>query len=188
MTELYDSLITQALPEVIADKPEVQALAMAVRDAVRLVLSLSDASRTPSLIDSLSGKRLDIVAAEMRTPSYSSYYTDTVKRILIKNTIAFYKKAGTVGAINRLVSAIFGDGEVVEWFNYSGEAQHFKVRTANPTVTAENIADFTAAVDSVKRKSSYLDEILIDLSADMTAFFGHALHVGDSITLPKMQA
>ncbi|WP_352416294.1 phage tail protein [Oscillibacter ruminantium] len=189
MINLHDASIADLLPEYMTATPETQALAYAVRQQVRRLMTAADGTMVWSNIDALDNAKLDALAAEMRVPNYSESYAVGVKRSLLKAVISYYMKAGTAGAMQEIIEAIFSNGKVVEWYAYGGSHHHFRVYTTNPSVSGEMAARFTAAIAAVKRKSTILDGVVVNAdTGEMAIHTAMAIWISDSVTLPRMRS
>ena len=129
---------------------------------------------------------LDLLAVELRTPVYKQTYSVAIKRALVKESLIFYDQMGTPAAVNRIIEAVFGVGYIKEWWECGLQPHHFKAYTTNPVVTAANVQEFKEVLNSVKRLSSWLDEVVLDLSTDAAQpKVGFFVHTGDIVTLNK---
>lgn len=186
MINLKGGRFTDLLPNNLASQIEVQALAYAIGRQIDTICAYADNARVYAALSNVPEIVLDILAAELRTPAYREDYSINVKRALIEGTIIFYAKMGTPSAVNRIIRAIFGTGYIKEWFDYGGEPYHFKAYTTNPTVTQAGVAEFIKVLNTVKRLSAWLDEIILALSTDaMNTYIGFWVHTGDFIKLNK---
>lgn len=163
MTNLYDGQITDLLNNGMRYNPETIAVGYAVREEKRRIMALAARTRLMSAIDTLDERILDILAVELRTPAYQDSFHLDVKRTLVKGTLPFYAKLGTPAAVNWLIRTIFGAGHVEEWFDYDGDPHHFRAyvgSNGSDTITPENLREFRRMVASVKRLSSWMDDIV----------------------------
>ena len=100
---------------------------------------------------------------ELQTPLYKNDYPLTVKRQIVKNSMLYYIRSGTRGAVEELLADIYQGAEVEEWFEYGGEPNYFRVaidisRTTVP-VAEMAPAEFESWLYSVKRASSALESL-----------------------------
>lgn len=163
MIKLTDARLTDALPKTLAEQPWVQALAEASRKMRRRVMAYADRTRLFCDIDEASEEALDALAMELQTPLYKNDYPLTVKRQIVKNSMLYYIRSGTRGAVEELLADIYQGAEVEEWFEYSGEPNHFRVaidisRTTVP-VAEMTPAELEGWLYSVKRASSALESL-----------------------------
>lgn len=163
MIKLTDARLTDALPKTLAEQPWVQALAEASRKMRRRVMAYADRTRLFCDIDEASEEALDALAVELQTPLYKNDYPLTVKRQIIKNSMLYYIRSGTRGAVEELLADIYQGAEVEEWFEYGGEPNYFRVaidisRTTVP-VAEMTPAELESWLYSVKRASSALESL-----------------------------
>lgn len=163
MIKLTDARLTDALPKTLAEQPWVQALAEASRKMRRRVMAYADRTRLFCDIDEASEEALDALAVELQTPLYKNDYPLTVKRQIVKNSMLYYIRSGTRGAVEELLADIYQGAEVEEWFEYGGEPNYFRVaidisRTTVP-VAEMAPAELESWLYSVKRTSSALESL-----------------------------
>lgn len=163
MIKLTDARLTDALPKILAEQPWVQALAEASRKMRRRVMAYADRTRLFCDIDEASEEALDALAVELQTPLYKNDYPLTVKRQIVKNSMLYYIRSGTRGAVEELLADIYQGAEVEEWFEYGGKPNYFRVaidisRTTVP-VAEMAPAELESWLYSVKRASSALESL-----------------------------
>lgn len=163
MIKLTDARLTDALPKTLAEQPWVQALAEASRKMRRRVMAYADRTRLFCDIDEASEEALDALAVELQTPLYKNDYPLTVKRQIVKNSMLYYIRSGTRGAVEELLADIYQGAEVEEWFEYGGEPNYSRVaidisRTTVP-VAEMTLAELESWLYSVKRASSALESL-----------------------------
>lgn len=175
MIRLKDSNITDILPEVFTADPKITALGYAIQKAMQRFLSYSQTTSVYSTIDSADDSVLDMLAAELDTQYYDATLDLTTKRNLVKNTLIWHMTSGTPAAVEELVAAVFGEGEVKEWFEYGDDPFYFKVIT-NALMT-ENMSDqFTAMLDRVKNARSHIRAIEIHREIMQPFYSGACAH------------
>ena len=161
MIDLRGSHFTDIMPENMASQLETQAFAYAVGLQVEKLCINADRVRIYAAVDDMPEHILDVLAVELRTPAYNQDFSIEVKRELVKETIPFYTKLGTPAAVNKMIHAVFGGGDMEEWFNYGGDPHHFRavVNITEMEIKPGAIREFIRIISSVKRLSSWLDEI-----------------------------
>ena len=158
MIKLQDSQISHILPEYLSERANVQALSYALyRAAERLIDYCGNISVFAS-IDTAPDFVLDILAMELNTLYYDDSLPIQAKRSLIKNTLVWYMSAGTPAAVEELVAAVFGEGEVKEWFEYGGKPYYFKIVT-NADMQVSGIEYFNSMISKVKNVRSHLENL-----------------------------
>ncbi len=166
MIDLSKAHLTDSLPRIIVKEPWAQAMSAAINNQIAKLVLASKKAMVYADIYNASEQILDILATEMQIPEYSSEYSIDVKRSLVLGGLSYWSKAGTVQATEDVLKSIFEDANISEWFDYSGEPGYFKITTANPNITEQNISDFKAAAERVKRLSAWLDGVELTLGVE----------------------
>ena len=80
-----------------------------------------------SRIDELPEILIDLLAWQWHVDYYEPDLSLEVKRNLVKSSISWHRIKGTPQAVEQLVTQLFGNAKVSEWFDYSGRAYFFRV-------------------------------------------------------------
>lgn len=175
MIKLSGSRFTDIMPDNLASQVETQAFAYAVGRQIEKLCAYSDAARTYAAIATMPEWLLDYMAVELRTPSYDENYSLKTKRALIQGSLLFYTQMGTPAAVNRIIEAIFETGYIEEWYEYDGDPHHFRAYVGDGgEVGPGELEEFRRVLSSVKRLSSWLDDIITitAMDPDMVTFTG----------------
>lgn len=175
MIKLSGSRFTDILPANLASQVETQAFAYAVGRQIEKLCAYSDAARTYAAIATMPEWLLDYMAVELRTPSYDENYSLKTKRALIQGSLLFYTQMGTPAAVNRIIETIFETGYIEEWYEYDGDPHHFRAYVGDGgEVGPGELEEFRRVLSSVKRLSSWLDDIITitAMDPDMVTFTG----------------
>lgn len=164
------------IPQFMRGDDAVRGLAAAIDEIVPGLAASIDKLSTWDHIDELSGAELDDLAVELNIPWYDSTASLAIKREVIKNSDNVYKHIGTKWAVENIIRTYFGDGYIMEWFEYDGEPGHFRVYSSNPSLNNERLAEFLALLNKTKRASAKLDGISITLDAELVLSTGVAIH------------
>lgn len=124
----------------------------------------------------MTDEQLDELAWELNVEWYKSTADIQTKRAIIKSSDKVHAKLGTKWAVEQIITDYFGSGAVREWWEYGGEPYHFKVFSTNPGLVNEHHEEFLAMLEVVKRKSAWLDAVIISLTGEMNIFAGVATH------------
>lgn len=184
MISYYDGQLTDIMPGNISRNPEVKALSHALQQACQLLYRYSQRLYIYSDLDEQPEDVIDLLASELRTQYYRGALDLGTKRQLVKNTLTWYMGAGTPQAVEELVAAVFGEGEVQEWHEYGDEPYYFKILT-NAVLTPEANDFFNTMIQRVKNTRSHLRAIDIHrkIRGDVYAGVGCAsLHKPDAVT------
>ena len=175
MIKLSGSRFTDIMPDNLASQVETQAFAYAVGRQIEKLCAYSDAARTYAAIATMPEWLLDYMAVELRTPSYDENYSLKTKRALIQGSLLFYTQMGTPAAVNRIIETIFETGYIEEWYEYEGDPHHFRAYVGDGgEVGPGELEEFRRVLSSVKRLSSWLDDIITitAMDPDMVTFTG----------------
>lgn len=174
MTNLYDGQLTDLLQNDARSNPEVQALAYAMQVEKRRIMDMALQTRTISMIEQLPESILDVLAVELRTPYYTADMTIEQKRGIIKNTLVWFYRAGTPAAVRELVSVLFGQGEIVEWFDFTdGDKTPGTFDIVTDThMTEDIVARFLQIIERVKNTRSHLRRVLTERQNTMETYIG----------------
>lgn len=176
MADLFTSdKLLEAFPEVLRENGNTNALGKAVADALVEAKDLILLLRLYTNLDELPERILDILAVELRTQYYDTTLPIETKRTLIRNTLLWYKKAGTLSALRELVESVFGECQIREWFDYDGEPGHFRLESVDVAAAINNLPRFMDAMQRVKRLSAHLDEIASTAEYEIYTVVGLAL-------------
>ena len=118
MTDLYSGQLTDLLQNESEYNIEIEALAYATLQEKQRIMDEADKTRTLAMIEQLPEEVLDVLAVELRSPYYSDDMTIEQKRTIIKNILVWFYHSGTPAAVAEMAAAIFGSGQVVEWFDF----------------------------------------------------------------------
>ncbi|PAQ15079.1 phage tail protein I [Bacillaceae bacterium SAOS 7] len=183
MIDMASFSLSQLLPPSLIQNEENQVMAEALTEMFKVIYQASE-KLDPK--EPIPEHLLDIIATEEHVDFYDPSLTVDQKRQLIENSFFFHKRKGTPAAVEELIQIVFGEGKVVEWFEYEGQPGYFKVVTTNRAVTNELAEQFIRALDSVKRKSAWLEKVEITQVEQMNLYVGSILHTGDKINLRQV--
>ena len=155
--------------------PEIEALSYAIRMQAVRIIAASDKTSCYAGVDELPEEILDYFAQELRALYYDETASIGRKRTIIKNTMPWYERNGTAGALIGMLSAAFDSAAVEEWYEYSGEPYHFNVVLA--TEWDEGIeASAREAIEKSKNVRSVLDNLIFRVeSSEANAKIGSAV-------------
>lgn len=164
--ELLDLLKQTAF----ANNIEVQCISYALKFETRRILDILTTTMTQAGIDELPEQILDVLAVELNAPYYEQDMEIDVKRGIIKNTLAWHMKSGTASAVSEMIGTIFGEGSVVEWFNFTDGDRipgTFDIVT-NAQMTEDIVQKFIEIIERVKNERSHLRRVMIERDIEVT--------------------
>lgn len=145
------------LPSFMRDDEAAIALSKAVDELIGEPSQRIPSIRTWDQIDNLSEAECDEMAWEQDVDWYDSTGMSLEeKRATIKLAQQIKRKRGTKWAVERLITAYFGEGYVVEWYDMDDSPYTFVALTTNTAITPEGYAKFVEAVRSAKNERSHI--------------------------------
>jgi len=114
-------------------------------------------------IDKLPEPLLDVIAYEKHVDFYDNQLTIEQKRELIKSSISWHRKKGTRWAVERVVSIVYPNANVYEWFEYDGHKYRFKIEVDEPFIANKDMKRLRELVEATKNKRSWLEYIAIKM-------------------------
>ena len=165
------------LPLFMRKDGTAEGLAAGISEVVRKIDCERPILRKWDQIDSMTHEQLDEMAWELNVLWYDTAASLETKRRLIKNSDKVYARLGTKWAVEEVVASYLGDATVLEWWEYEGGRPHyFKVESENPQITTDLEELFLRALDIVKRKSQWLEAIVIRLSTLGGSYVGFTVN------------
>lgn len=157
--ELKDMDFIQLLPAFMQEDSANKGLAKAVDKITAELAQKSITGSTWDKLDMLSAQELDMLADELNITWYDKGAATDVKRQIIKDSDIVHSRLGTNWAALRVIETYFGEGAIIDWFDYGGEPFHFKIQTINQSIMNEKATEFLRILNSVKRETAILDSI-----------------------------
>ena len=162
---LFETTYTKLVREADSDI-DAKCMSYAVWKSMQLILKYSERIAFFRDIDQLPNEILDYLAVEWRLPYYDSELDISIKRKLMKRGFAWCMESGTVGAVEEMITMVFGEGKVTEWMDYDGNPGMFRILT-NAILTEEIDTTFTLMLRKVKNVRSHIEVIEIHREVQM---------------------
>jgi len=186
MLNISDISLLDLIPPNLRSDPQISAAAQALDAEIKVVTEAVEETVLYSRIDVLPKEVIDHLAWQFHVDYYNPDLPLSIKRALVKNSLAWHKGKGTPAAVEELITAVFDEGQVVEWWEYGGDPYMFKVVTFNNAVTNEMAQEFIRALNSIKNARSWLQSVEITQTEEMPLYFGTVVHVGDYLELRQV--
>ena len=155
--KISDLDFVRLLPAFMRDDEAAIALSKAMNKLIQPPGSRIPTIRTWDEIDSLNEPECDELAWELDIDWYDSTGMSLEeKKETIKLAQQIKRKRGTKWAVERLISAYFGEGYVMEWYEMYGSPYTFVALTTNTNMDAQNFEKFVEAVKAAKNARSHL--------------------------------
>lgn len=145
----------------LKEQEDVIALSYALKQGVAKMLQYAIRTRLYADIDSIPEEILDYLALELNAPYYDEKMGAWEKREVLKNTLQWYMHSGTKETVQKVVTTIFGSGEVIEWpdFENSGKyVGYFDVRLSGKQ-SPDMFQKLSEIIELVKNESSHIRKI-----------------------------
>lgn len=168
MIDLYNGQITDIMPDNLKTDYAVQAISFAIANMVKKIMNHADKSGIYAIIDYLEEDALDLLAVELRTKYYGDLLSLKEKREIIKKTLLWYYRAGTLYTVKELIDFIFQDAYAEEWFQYGAEPYLFRiiVNVISQDITIEKYMMFMEALREVKNTRSHLEAVIFKYNTE----------------------
>ena len=173
--------LMEFLPTWMRSDENAKALAYAVQKQLKAIIGQISKLAIYTAIQEQPDAILDELGWQFNIPEYDSDLPIVTKRALVQFAILTHKQRGTVAAVERIVTDIFGNGYVDEWFDYDGEPYHFRVHTSNVSAGDQEAAYFESIVASSQNVRSYLEAVIIESVMQMDLYVGGYLRTAESI-------
>ena len=174
MIRFEDGELLNLLPVSMANDIETQCISYALKKQIQRIIYHASRTRTVAMIDLLPETVLDVLATELRTPYYQEDMDIDTKRNIIKRTLLWHTRAGTPSAVEELIEVVFGEGSVVEWFDYDEPPYTpatFDIIT-NAQMTEYMVEYFLSIILRVKNTRSHIRRILVTRKMEMDERIG----------------
>ena len=150
------------IPAFMKDDEAIIALSTAVNELMKEPGRRLHSLRTWDKIDELTAEECDALAWELDIDWYDSSMGLAEKRETIKFAQQIRRKRGTKWAVESLITAYFGEGYVMEWYEMSGkhdEPYSFVVLTTNPNISEANYTKFIEAANAANNARSIMASV-----------------------------
>ncbi len=172
MRSIYQPKLTEILPDSLLNDDKLRAAAQALDvELEKLSADVRQVSHLPRL-NELSGKILDYLLEQFCADFVEPLFLgDTEKKNLIRNSIAWHRRKGTVASVEELAANIFRNVVIEESKDYGGEPYRFKINTHGFKGTGDDFKTFLRMIDVAKNVRSHLEKIIVDYSDTVTPTF-----------------
>lgn len=180
--------VTDLLPSSLARSKVVRDVAQACGASLHDVVERMSGLLIYSRIDDLDETTIDDLAWQFHVDFYDSGFTLTQKRNLMKSAIKDHKYKGTSWAVKSMIKSIRGDVVIQDWYQYGGEAYHFRVNGFDgEMVSAAGLSQLVRAINTVKNVRSWLDGVSFNRDVAAAKRLAIPLLVTKSVTIPIPQ-
>ncbi len=160
MSKLNDVQLKSIAPPSISHDENIQALCDTIDIKLREIIEATRLVLLLPRLDELPEEIVDELAWQYHVDFYNNRLPLDRKHTLVRQAIDDHRIKGTPAAVERVVTAAFQSGKVIEWFEYGGEPYHFKVTLIKePLTDIRTIDGLVDAIYQVKNTRSWLDGV-----------------------------
>lgn len=152
--------LIDVMPSSIKNDKKVQALCEVLDPYLDVMWDEIDKISIYKNIDTLDDEFLDHLAYQFHVDYYNTNFPIEKKRTAIKNSIAWHRHKGTPWAVEDLLSKMFSETWLSEWFEYGGEPYYFRIYTKDNIMQPGLFEDFMQALWEIKNTRSWLEAIV----------------------------
>lgn len=181
---LFETELTDIFP---LSSTEIKCLSYAVHRSMMEIQKYSERIFLNN-IESLPEEVLDYLAKEKNLPYYDSEFSLDVKRKLIQEGDTWYFRAGTVDGVESLIQVIFGNGNIVEWFDFDEEDRetykgYFDVQVNGSLIGEESVEEFIRILKKAKNVSRWLIKVGENCDSQQQLYIVNRMSFSDSIII-----
>lgn len=155
---IFDVTLSDMFP---IDSVELQCLSYVDTMLTEEFRNFTETVVLASNVDNLSEDILDLLAAQYRIPYYDSSFDIELKKNLVKEGYQWVMTAGTTGCVNRLIQAIFGSGNVVEWYEDRNIPEgYFDIKINDKNIPEDKALVFERILRNAKNVHSKLRDVV----------------------------
>lgn len=134
-------------------------------------------------IDSMTESELDELAWECDISWYDKTADIETKRSICKNSDRIFMTRATAAAVEEVLTTYFSNAKLREHFNYDNIApHHFKIETTDVNSYTDKLLLFLNSLEKTKRKSQWLDAIVLLLQGIGKFYAGVGLSIRSKTT------
>lgn len=183
----YKGILDVTLLDLFPSKTsEIQCLSYVDSMLNKEFAAFTERAVLASNVDNLPEEILDLLALQYRIPYYDSDFAIDLKRSLVKEGYQWMMTAGTTGCVNRLIQAIFGGGNVVEWYQYADPSMkegEFDVEINEKDITEDIVRDFARILKRAKTSHSKLRQVVNNHNMEHDIYVIHRMFETDHMVI-----
>ena len=168
MIDYLDGNITNILPDSLKHIPETRAMGYAISRMIEKILEHSHKASVYAVIDILPEEAVDLLAVELRSKYYGEILSLEENREIVKKTMLWHYKAGTIYTVQELVDFIFEDARAEEWFSYGTDPYLFRIQAnmKNKGISMERFLQFLKSMYEVKNTRSHMESVIFNYNKE----------------------
>ena len=174
MIDYENGEVIDLLPALMKYDSDIKAISYALRKGKEKMILYTEQTKLLANIDALPEEIIDLLSLEPNSHYYDQNFELEQKRKIIRSTLGWYMRAGTVEAVEEMMQVVFGSGGAVEWYDFTdaiGEPGQFDVYT-DTILTQELIEQMLLILKRVKKASAHLRHLNIKREHNTKVEFG----------------
>ena len=153
--------IIDMIPSNLRNDITIQAICKVLQPYLEENIKLTRLLLLYENIDIFPEEIVNHLAYQMHVDFYEEDLSLDTKRMLVKNSIRYHKYKGTPWAVEDLLSNIFSESWIEEWFEYEGAPYFFKVFTTDRVGSLKRYEDFFKTLFTAKNTRSWLEKFVV---------------------------
>lgn len=175
MNEVSDAPVRETLPVSIASDETVLNVCDAIKGSLQEVSANTSLVLILSRLDELSEALIDELAWQYHVDFYDQTYDIAQKRELVRKALEHHRHKGTAGVVQDVVSILFENAKVEEWFDYGGQPYHFRIIVVTgPIPVVGRFNKLLEIVWEAKNVRSWCDFVQFHREESSELYFGGA--------------
>lgn len=177
MINQKETSILMFFPRFLKTVKEIINLSKTVDKKINQLLDkFSNLNRMKKIVDGdLAEDELELLLWEKHVDYFDKTLSREQKIKLVKSSLETHMKKGTRGALDKQLNVILGELTVLEWFEYDGEPDHFKVVIMDKQPSDEVVARLNRTISEYKNEGTIFEGIMIVQTQEVLEydFTGH---------------
>lgn len=151
--------IADHLPESL-NRDNMHELAELVDEKIAELNQMSELVSIYPRIDKLSSNLIDALAIQFHVDYYSTTLPLDARRALVKTSLRWHLRKGTRAVVEEAVQSLYGNAEIVEWYEYNDAPYYFRVDMHGKLMPSKDVADVIKIVNAFKNTRSWLRGVI----------------------------
>ena len=159
--DLCNVSILNLLPPNIANDNNVKMMAKAFdKTLLDIIKKIPEVAIIPNLIlgKIVNETLIDLLAWQFHVDFYTPDLPLEIKIGLVQKSLDWHMRKGTPATIKEVVTQIFAEAKMQEWYEYGGLPYRFRI-AINEFIPNKTQMEIVRAVNTVKNTRSYLDSL-----------------------------
>lgn len=153
--------LVEMIPGSLKKDPDIRAICESLQQFLDELWAQVDLLAIFKNFDRLPEWLIDHLAFQFHVDFYREDLSLDKKKALVRQSVAYHRYKGTPWAVENLLSTVFEESWIKEWFEYEGKPYYFRVYTKDGLKSERAFREFLQALYSVKNTRSWLDALIL---------------------------